>query len=680
MDSKLFWLIYLSTYLCLSNCNNVQNVTIESTTNGLNSSMSSPLSSTIKTNSSIAYELLSTKSTENKETIGQLVGNKTSDGQLEGKDILNGQEQRQNQFTQGRGPPNRFPPQYQGNYNYGPQGDNYNRQQGLPNPRQSNYGNQANQQGSQLNSPYDFLDGIIPNSDQNGFLTRTPQNQQKQQSGPNQPANRYPIANNNYGLNPNQQSQGNVGDKTVNQGFGLSDNPSDGYNDQSDEAESPELGQQGEDANQGTENDSGEENVSDNGEGDGGNNEQVTPNEEGESGEEPSDESVANDEGEGEGEGEGVTGSEGEVGGDGGVDSARDEGAGDGGEKTQFDDSDSTNGGEGDAEESANSDEATDADGSAGQGGEQDPSNDPDLAQFQNFQGGNFPGDLFPPGILSQQDLNDIQKSIEEQQKKEAEKQKSEEEAAAGDQSEGGEGDGTGEENTGEGEGENGGEGETDQPAAAPPVNPYTPDAGYGQPINNQANLLAINRAIVERNRNPGLMENPNENRYGGNNGGGFSNRGDFGTGIQDYEYERPKVNQDEDETPNRLRDNPLFNRNRFIPSHRRGSNEGEDEEDDRDERSTPPPPPPYLRNRFSNRFERFRPRLFNRPGRYNNDLGDYGVHRANSNQQQTIDFQSNQYHPYNNNFNPSSDNKNYFKQSINQEDNQSVINYDNND
>ncbi|XP_074600705.1 uncharacterized protein LOC141854790 isoform X2 [Brevipalpus obovatus] len=94
-------------------------------------------------------------------------------------------------------------------------------------------------------------------------------------------------------------------------------------------------------------------------------------------------------------------------------------------------------------------------DSNGGQG-DQDPSKDPDLAQFQNLQGGNFPADLFPPGILSQQDLNDIQKSIEEQQKKEAEK-KQQEEAAQNqdyDQNNGGEGDGAS--NEGE-EGEEGG-------------------------------------------------------------------------------------------------------------------------------------------------------------------------------------------------------------------------------
>lgn len=60
---------------------------------------------------------------------------------------------------------------------------------------------------------------------------------------------------------------------------------------------------------------------------------------------------------------------------------------------------------------------------------QQDPSQDPDIQQFNNLNGndGNFPGDLFPAGILSENDLKDIQKSMEEQAKKEAEKQRQQE-------------------------------------------------------------------------------------------------------------------------------------------------------------------------------------------------------------------------------------------------------------
>lgn len=76
--------------------------------------------------------------------------------------------------------------------------------------------------------------------------------------------------------------------------------------------------------------------------------------------------------------------------------------------------------------------------GGENQSNQPDPSQDPDMQQFQNMQGNdNFPGDLFPTGILSEGDLKDIQKSMEEQQKKEAERQKQQE----AEQGNGGEGD-----------------------------------------------------------------------------------------------------------------------------------------------------------------------------------------------------------------------------------------------
>ena len=80
---------------------------------------------------------------------------------------------------------------------------------------------------------------------------------------------------------------------------------------------------------------------------------------------------------------------------------------------------------------------------------QQDPSQDPDIQQFNNMNGndGNFPGDLFPAGILSENDLKDIQKSMEEQAKKEAEKQRQQEQ---------GNGEGEGED---AGNSEDGGEG-----------------------------------------------------------------------------------------------------------------------------------------------------------------------------------------------------------------------------
>lgn len=109
------------------------------------------------------------------------------------------------------------------------------------------------------------------------------------------------------------------------------------------------------------------------------------------------------------------------------------------------------NSGEGNAgDNSGNEDNSGDnAEGGNDQSNQQqDPSQDPDIQQFNNLNGndGNFPGDLFPAGILSENDLKDIQKSMEEQAKKEAEKQRQQE--AANGQGEGeGEGDGNSEDN-----------------------------------------------------------------------------------------------------------------------------------------------------------------------------------------------------------------------------------------
>ena len=111
--------------------------------------------------------------------------------------------------------------------------------------------------------------------------------------------------------------------------------------------------------------------------------------------------------------------------------SADDNGSEDNGENSEGD-----NSGDNNEEEGGNENQ--------NQTNQPDPSQDPDIQQFNNLQGNeNFPGDLFPAGILSETDLKDIQKSMEEQAKKEAEKQR---------QQEGG---GDGNEGNGEEEGNN---------------------------------------------------------------------------------------------------------------------------------------------------------------------------------------------------------------------------------
>lgn len=432
-----------------------------------------------------------------------------------------------------------------------------------------------------------------------------------------------PNYHNNYpNLNLNHGNGRNV--NIPNQGLGLGDRASNENNYQSGETELPQQNS-GEQGDEGVVNDEGS-------------NEEVQPNEE-----------------------EPIEGNEEEVNENNNTEEGdeADERVDEDGEQPEYDEDKtaSTNN-----NEETNADEVADADESAGQEGEQDPANDPDLAQFQNFQGGNFPGDLFPPGILSQSDLQDIQKSIEEQQKKEAEKQRAEEEAAAQSENDNGN-----EENE-----ETEGEEEPEQPVESPPVNnQITP--GYNRRVNQQPNLLGLNRGLAGRSRNPGLitpyeLNNAQFANRGGlinNNRYGSDNRGDFGTGIQDYEYERPKINRG-DAVPERpalgLRGNLPFNRNRFHPSRE----SQEDEEDSENER------PLNWRNRFANRFGRFRPRLFGNSGRYNGDLGEYGAHRATSNQ--VVDVKPN------NQDSLIDKGKSYLKKLFQRKDSQSSVDYDNED
>lgn len=63
----------------------------------------------------------------------------------------------------------------------------------------------------------------------------------------------------------------------------------------------------------------------------------------------------------------------------------------------------------------------------ASEDGQQNPAEDPDIQQMQNFGGGvtdNFPEGLFPPGLLSKEDINEIRKQQEKQQKDEQERQR----------------------------------------------------------------------------------------------------------------------------------------------------------------------------------------------------------------------------------------------------------------
>lgn len=58
--------------------------------------------------------------------------------------------------------------------------------------------------------------------------------------------------------------------------------------------------------------------------------------------------------------------------------------------------------------------------------GQENPASDPDIEAFQKLGGtnDNFPENLFPPGLLSKEDLNEIKKQQEKQAKEAAEKER----------------------------------------------------------------------------------------------------------------------------------------------------------------------------------------------------------------------------------------------------------------
>lgn len=109
---------------------------------------------------------------------------------------------------------------------------------------------------------------------------------------------------------------------------------------------------------------------------------------------------------------------------------------------------------------------------------QQNPAEDPDIQQLQNFGGpvgDNFPEGLFPPGLLTQDDINEIRKQQEKQAKEAEEKERQQQQQQADQSGQGGQPDyednggddsngaGTGEEvptdGTGAGEGDGAAEG-----------------------------------------------------------------------------------------------------------------------------------------------------------------------------------------------------------------------------
>ena len=63
---------------------------------------------------------------------------------------------------------------------------------------------------------------------------------------------------------------------------------------------------------------------------------------------------------------------------------------------------------------------------------QQNPAEDPDIQQLQNFGGpvnDNFPEGLFPPGLLSKEDINEIRKQQERQQKEAEERERAQQQA-----------------------------------------------------------------------------------------------------------------------------------------------------------------------------------------------------------------------------------------------------------
>ncbi|KAI1283740.1 hypothetical protein HDE_12606 [Halotydeus destructor] len=193
-------------------------------------------------------------------------------------------------------------------------------------------------------------------------------------------------------------------------------------------------------------------------------------------------------------------------------------------------------------------DQSGQGDQNGGENQQQDPQNDPDLKQLQQLQGGNnnggssFPSDLFPPGILSQQDIREIEKGIQEQNRQEAaernkqqraqQQQQGQEEAGQGDEGAQGEGSGDGTaDGTEEAQPENGQghEEATEAPAtAAPTIKPnLIVSPRQHLPVNNippnyrpNQNNYQPNRNDYghnQRNRQPNVQFN-DQDSYDGNN------------------------------------------------------------------------------------------------------------------------------------------------------------------
>lgn len=84
------------------------------------------------------------------------------------------------------------------------------------------------------------------------------------------------------------------------------------------------------------------------------------------------------------------------------------------------------NAGDDNGSESGNNQNVGDEGGEGKENQDQNPADDPDLAAFQKLGGtnDNFPENLFPPGLLSKEDLNEIKKQQEKQAKEQAEKER----------------------------------------------------------------------------------------------------------------------------------------------------------------------------------------------------------------------------------------------------------------
>uniref|UniRef100_T1KSA4 Uncharacterized protein n=1 Tax=Tetranychus urticae TaxID=32264 RepID=T1KSA4_TETUR len=458
----------------------------------------------------------------------------------------------------------------------------------------------------QLTSPLDLLSGFIPTPGPGGPYTGTP-------TPFGQPVTGYPGYPNYPGLNPNYGPVNAPG--LNNNGFGAARGTPNIYN-QLGRPDAPEtgLGAQGDNAD-------------------------------GQEGEDGVDQGGVDGNSSNEDEGQEENGAENESG------QPDNTGANDT-EETGAQDDQGGEGGEG---------ETGAGGGQGGEGGEGgDPSNDPDLAQFQNFQGGNFPGDLFPPGILSQQDLKDIQKSMDEQQKKEAEKKRQEEEGASA-QPDYDYDDGTGK--------NNGEETSTETPANLnpnynQPINqPVVPNhqnrLSHHQGLNNNHGAYANNNQLNHQinnqynNRlNPGLVSNQRksnpqnirnyqQNQFDDNVGYNNPNNIRPVAGNQDYDYNgsgESGINQG----PVRSKgDNNRYN-NYKNGAYSSGETNDYDNNNGNNDQYGNGRTQSYPRgsnfNRFNQDSGRYRPGTFGQSGYRGENLRDFGGHSADSYQQNDVE------------------------------------------